>query len=332
MTAANPVPAFRPHRGPDVGIGWRHPHYAALLEQRPRLDFIEVHSENFFAPGGAALAVLREGRALYPVSLHGVGLSLGSACGVDAWHLDQLARLVEAIDPVRVSDHASFARGALDTNPGSGLVHGADLLPIPFTREALHVLCAKVQQVQERLRRPIAVENLSAYLRWRDADLTEPEFLTELTRRTGCQLLVDVNNIFVNALNERLWGGSTDPLDACRAWLDALPADRVAEIHLAGHIHCGDIVIDDHGSRVCPEVWSLYRHAIGRFGAVPTLIEWDTDVPQLAVLLDEAARARSAAQRAPHTPVATTGPLATGAAPDRPWQNHTAAPSMELAP
>ena len=171
MTAATPVPAFRPHRGPDVGIGWRHPHYAALLEQRPRLDFIEVHSENFFAPGGAALAVLREGRASYPVSLHGVGLSLGSACGVDAWHLDQLARLVEAIDPVRVSDHASFARGALNTNPGSGLVHGADLLPIPFTREALDVLCANVQQVQERLRRPIAVENLSAYLRWRDADL-----------------------------------------------------------------------------------------------------------------------------------------------------------------
>ena len=329
MTTALPMPSSRADLGPEVGIGWRHPHYGALLERRPALDFIEVHSENFFAPGGAALAVLREGRALYPVSLHGVGLSLGSACGVDAWHLDQLARLVEAIDPVRVSDHASFARGALDTNPGSGLVHGADLLPIPFTREALDVLCANVQQVQERLRRPIAVENLSAYLRWRDADLTEPEFLTELTRRTGCQLLVDVNNIFVNALNERLWGGSTDPLDACRAWLDAIPADRVAEIHLAGHIHCGDIVIDDHGSRVCPEVWSLYRHAIGRFGAVPTLIEWDTDVPPLDVLLDEAARARAAAQRAPHTPVEPAEAAAAWTAPDRSMQARTPMPDTE---
>ena len=289
-------------REPAVGIGWRHPHYAALLETQPALDFIEVHSENFFAPGGAALAVLREGRALYPVSLHGVGLSLGSACGVDPWHLDQLARLVEAIDPVRVSDHASFARGALDAGSGSGLVHGADLLPIPFTREALDVLCANVHQVQERLRRPIAVENLSAYLRWHDAELGEPEFLTELTRRTGCQLLVDVNNIFVNALNARLWGNAIDPTDACRSWLDAIPADRVAEVHLAGHIHCGDIVIDDHGSRVCPEVWALYRHALRRFGPVPTLIEWDTDVPPLAVLLDEAQRARSAAAAARRAP------------------------------
>ncbi len=295
MTAATPMPASRVHRGPDVGIGWRHPHYAALLEQRPALDFIEVHSENFFAPGGAALAVLREGRALYPVSLHGVGLSLGSACGIDPWHLDQLARLVETIEPVRVSDHASFAHGPLDTQAGSGLVHGADLLPIPFTREALDVLCANVHHVQDRLHRPLAVENLSAYLRWRDADLSEPEFLTELTRRTGCQLLVDVNNIYVNALNARLWGDPADPLDACRAWLDAIPPDRVAEIHLAGHIHCGDIVIDDHGSRVCPEVWALHRHAIARFGAVPTLIEWDTDVPPLEVLLDEVQCARTAA-------------------------------------
>ena len=280
-------------REPAVGIGWRHPHYAELLETQPALDFIEVHSENFFAPGGAALAVLREGRALYPVSLHGVGLSLGSACGIDAWHLDRLARLVQTIDPVRVSDHASFARGPLDSEAGSGPVHGADLLPIPFTRAALDVLCANVQRVQDRLRRPLAVENLSAYLRWRDADLGEPEFLTELARRTGCQLLVDVNHLYVNALNARLWGDPADPLDACRAWLDAIPSDRVAEIHLAGHIHCGDIVIDDHGSRVCPEVWSLYQHAITRFGAVPTLIEWDTDVPPLAVLLAVVRHART---------------------------------------
>jgi hypothetical protein len=289
-----------------VGIGWRHPHYAPLLEQRPALDFIEVHSENFFAPGGAALAVLREGRAAYPVSLHGVGLSLGSACGIDETHLSRLAGLVETIDPVRVSDHASFARGPLHHDPTAGLVHGADLLPIPFTRAALDVLCANVQRVQERLRRPIAVENLSAYLRWRDADLEEPEFLTELARRTGCQLLVDVNNVLVNALNAPLWGSDADPITTCRAWLDALPAERVAEIHLAGHRHCGDIVIDDHGSRVSPEVWALYRHAIGRFGPVPTLIEWDTDVPPLQTLLDEADCARVVAQQALSTRAATT--------------------------
>lgn len=269
---------------PEVGIGWRHPHYAALLEQQPALGFIEVHSENFFAPGGAALAVLREGRERYPVSLHGVGLSLGSAVGVDAWHLDQLDRLVQAIEPVRVSDHASFARGL-----GA---HAADLLPVPMSRAALDAMCANVGRVQDHLRRPIAVENLSAYVQWRDAEMDEPDFLNTLAQRTGCRLLVDVNNIYVNALNAQLRGETGDPLDQCRHWLDAIAPTHVAEMHLAGHVHCGDIVIDDHGSRVCPEVWTLYQHAISRWGAVPTLIEWDTDVPPLSVLLDEAAQAR----------------------------------------
>ncbi len=273
-----------------MGIGWRHPHYAELLEQQPALDFIEVHSENFFAPGGAALAVLREGRERYPVSLHGVGLSLGSAAGVDPWHLDQLARLVHTIDPVRVSDHASFARG-----PGA---HAADLLPVPMSRAALDVMCANVARVQDRLRRPIAVENLSAYVQWAGAEMDEPTFLNVLARRSGCRLLVDVNNIYVNALNAQLRGEAHDPLDQCRQWMDAIAPAHVAELHLAGHVHCGDIVIDDHGSRVVDPVWSLYRHAVQHFGAVPTLIEWDTDVPELGVLLDEADRARTAARQA----------------------------------
>lgn len=282
------TPAHRPSAAaPEVGIGWRHPHYAALLEQQPALDFLEVHSENFFSPGGAALAVLREGRERYAVSLHGVGLSLGSAQGVDEWHLAQLARLVQAIDPVRVSDHASFARGAA--------LHAADLLPVPLSRAALDAMCTNVQRVQDRLGRPIAVENLSAYVQWRGAEMDEPEFLNTLARRSGCGLLVDVNNVFVNALNAQLRGEHSDPLGACRRWLDAIGPHHVAELHLAGHRHCGDIVIDDHGSRVDERVWALYRHAIGRFGAVPTLIEWDTDVPELAVLLDEAAHAREAA-------------------------------------
>ena len=281
-----------------VGIGWRHAHYAELLERGPELDFLEVHSENFFAEGGAALAVLDRGRAQYPISLHGVGLSLGSAVGLDDWHLDQLARLVQRLDPVRVSDHAAFARGTFK----GAVVHAADLLPIPFSTEALDVLCANVNRVQDRLQRVFMVENLSAYLRWNvphgERVWAETEFLSTLARRTGCLLLVDVNNICVNALNAQLREGvALDPVQSCRSWIDAIPADVVGEIHLAGHCHVsdvhGDIVIDDHGSRVCDAVWVLYRHAVGRFGAVPTLIEWDTDVPTLQVLLDEARRARS---------------------------------------
>jgi uncharacterized protein len=298
MQPATPSAWKAAPRVPAVGIGWRHPHYQALLQTQPSVDFIEVHSENFFAPGGAARAVLRQGREHYPVSLHGVGLSLGSAIGLDAWHLDQLAQLVHDIEPVRVSDHACFARGIIDHAGQSVPVHAADLLPVPFSNEALNVMCANVQRVQDRLQRPIAVENLSAYLRWRDADMSETQFLGSLAQRTGCSLLVDVNNLYVNALNDRLHGEPADPLAQGRQWLDDIPASQVAEIHLAGHAHCGDIVIDDHGSRVSPEVWALYRHAIARFGTVPTLIEWDTDVPALSVLLDEADLAREAAEQA----------------------------------
>lgn len=283
----------------EVGIGWRHPHYGQLLEQGPDLAFLEVHSENFFAQGGAALAVLERGRCHYPVSLHGVGLGLGSAQGLDIWHLEQLARLVERIDPVRVSDHASFARGQF----AGGAVHASDLLPLPFTQEALDVLCSNVQQVQDRLQRRFMVENLSAYLQWAtpvEQTLQEPAFLNALAQRTGCTLLVDVNNIYVNALNAQLAGMCPDPLAACQDWLQQIAPESVGELHLAGHCRVsdahGDIVIDDHGSRVCPEVWSLYRHAVTCFGAVPTLIEWDTDIPALDILLDEADRARALAQ------------------------------------
>ena len=256
----------------DVGIGWRQPHYAALLEQRPAIDFLEVHSENFF--GGASLAVLERGRAHYPVSLHGVGLSLGSANGLDPWHLDQLAHLVERIDPVRVSDHASFARGVLHGQA----VHASDLLPIPFSTEALDVICNNVDRVQNRLQRRFLVENLSAYITWQVPDgedaLAETEFLGALARRTGCGLLVDVNNIYVNALNAAKGGVCADPEVACRTWLDAIGPEAVGELHLAGHCHVqdahGEIFIDDHGSRVCDAVWRLYRHAIARGGCTAT--------------------------------------------------------------
>lgn len=282
----------------NVGIGWRHPHYAALLEQLPDLDFLEVHSENFFGAGGASLAVLERGRTHYPVSLHGVGLSLGSAAGLDPWHLDRLAYLVERFEPVRVSDHASFARAAWR----GATVHGADLLPIPFSNEALDVLCNNVDQVQNRLQRRFLVENLSAYITWQVPDgecpQAETEFLGALVRRTGCGLLVDVNNIYVNALNAAIGGGCLDPEAACREWLDGIAPGAVGEVHLAGHCHVrdahGDIVIDDHGRQVCDAVWRLYCYAIKRFGSVPTLIEWDTDIPTLEVLLEEASGARRA--------------------------------------
>ena len=277
----------------NVGIGWRYPHYSELMESKPALDFLEVHSENFFGAGGAALAVLREGRAHYPISLHGVGLALGSAVGIDDWHLDQLAALVAQLDPVRVSDHACFARGDFKGKT----IHAADLLPIPFSTEALNVMVDNVQQVQERLKRSLAVENLSAYVACEGSEMHECDFLNALAQRTGCQLLVDVNNIYVNALNDQMTGKHNglcaDPMQQCIRWLDAINLAHVTEIHLAGHIDCGDIVIDDHGSRVKPAVWELYKHAIKRFGNIPTLIEWDTDIPALDVLLAEAHTARS---------------------------------------
>ena len=186
-----------------MGIGLRQPHYAQVLQAAPQLGFVEVHSENFFADGGAALGVLQQARESYPVSLHGVGLGLGSAAGVDAWHLDRLHRLVQRTEPARVSDHACFARAPLA--PGQAVVHGNDLLPIAFTRAALGIMVANVSQVHERLRRPLLVENLSAYLSFRtvpgDEAMDEPQFFAQLCQRAGCGMLLDVNNLMVNALN-----------------------------------------------------------------------------------------------------------------------------------
>lgn len=268
-----------------VGIGWRHAHYEALLAERPALGFVEVHSENFFADGGVTLALLQAGREAYEVSLHGVGLALGSAAGLDAWHLERLARLVERIQPRWVSDHACFAR------IGQG-VHAADLLPIPFNDESLALMSTHVDQVQQRLGRPMLVENISAYVGWAGDTLAEPEFFNALTQKSGCGLLLDVNNLFVNARNAG-HGPEAAVREAMR-WVDAIRPGSVGEIHLAGHAERDDgLVIDDHGSRVRDEVWQVYAHALRRFGPVPTLIEWDTAVPALDVLLAEAARARA---------------------------------------
>lgn len=305
------MPSLAQTRTAPVGIGWRHPHYAALMERRPALDFIEVHSENFFGDGGAALAVLESARAHYAVSLHGVGLSLGGVAGIDAWHLQRLHRLVQRIEPRWVSDHASFARGRWHNGT---TVHAADLLPLAMRNDALDVLCANVQHVQETLGRPLLVENLSAYLHWNDPQMSEPEFLNQLARRTGCGLLVDVNNVYVNQLNAVRSEVASAAVDAdpvaltfvmqqqaqlqAMAWIEAIAPAAVGELHVAGHHDCGDIVIDDHGSRVCEAVWALHHRAVQRFTGAVTLVEWDTDVPDLDVLLDEAERARRNAHEA----------------------------------
>ena len=270
-----------------TGIGLRQPHYQALLADPPPLAFVEVHSENFFAEGGATLAVLDEARRHWPVSLHGVGLALGSAAGLDEWHLQRLAALVQRVDPARVSDHASFARAP--RRASGPVVHASDLLPVAFTDAALAIMVANVQRVQESIKRPLLVENLSAYLHWADDAIAEPEFFNQLTQRSGCGLLLDVNNLVVNALNDGA-DEAAAVAAACR-WIDAVRPTSVGEIHLAGYHDAGDIVIDDHGSRVHAPVWQVFRHAAQRLGPRPTLVEWDTRIPELSVLLEEAAKA-----------------------------------------
>ena len=283
------------------GIGLRQPHCAQLLATLPPLGFVEVHSENFFADGGAAIAMLREARSHYAVSLHGVGLALGSACGLDPWHLDRLERLVDRIDPVRVSDHACFARttqrpAATGSALDAAALHANDLLPIAFTDTALTIIAANVAQVQARLSRQLLVENLSSYVSFDDDTMNEPEFFAALCRRTGCAMLLDVNNLMVNALNAPQ-ATPQKALAACLTYVDRLPVGCVGEIHLAGYCETGDLVIDDHGSRVRPAVWAVYEHALRRFGALPTLVEWDTALPALEVLLGEADHAASVMAR-----------------------------------
>ena len=263
-----------------AGIGLRSPHLAEIHDTRPAVGWLEIHGENYMG-GGPALRALERLRRDYPISVHGVGLSLGSAEDLDATHLERLARLVERLQPALVSEHLSWS-----VSGGAYLNH---LLPLPYTDETLAVVSGHVARVQERLGRAILVENPSGYLRFHEGTRSEAEFLATLARRTGCGLLCDVNNIHVTCTN---LGGEPD------AYLAALPADAIHEIHLAGHaVNDADgrpILIDDHGSPVAPPVWRLYERALARFGARPTLIEWDTDVPPLAVLLGEAA---AAAQR-----------------------------------
>ena len=276
MNAADPA-ACAPS---GVGIGLRHAHYADFLSAPPAVDWVEVHSENYFGDGGYDLHVLNSVRRDLPVSLHGVGLGLGSTTPLDAGHLGKLKRLVERIEPAVVSEHLCWAATAAG--------HLNDLLPMPLTDETLDHLRARVGKVVEVLGRPILLENVSTWLRFDGDRYGETVFLAELARRTGCGVLLDVNNLYVNQCNHG---------ENAIAAMNALPSGVVGEIHLAGHRVTETAVIDDHGSRVTSAVWDLYDYALRRFGDVPTLIEWDTAIPPLSVLVDEAQLARDARMR-----------------------------------
>jgi uncharacterized protein len=263
-----------------AGIGLRFQHHQAVRNERPDVAWLEVHTENYMG-GGAPLAFLDAIRRDYPIALHGVGLSLGSAEALDVDHLERIRNVIERFEPGLVSEHLSWS--VVDG------VYLADLLPLPMTEEALDFVCRHVEQTQAYLGRQILVENPSSYLQYRHSTIPEWEFIATLAGRTGCGLLCDVNNIHVSSCNHG-WDPS--------AYLAALPADAIGEIHLAGHtvrrLENGQTLrIDDHGARVAPEVWTLYREALARFGPRPTLIEWDNNVPPLPVLLDEAIHAGS---------------------------------------
>lgn len=266
-----PVPAA-------AGIGLRHAHHAEFLESRPRVGWVEIHSENFFADGGPDLDVLDRVRENYPVSCHGVGLSLGSTDPLDREHLRKLARLIDRCEPFLVSEHCSFS------SVDGRFVN--DLLPLPYTEEALAHLVARVAEAQDLLGRPILIENPSTYLEFTCSGMWEWEFLAELTRATGCGLLLDINNVYVSSRNH----GFT-PWD----YLRAIPPDSVGEIHLAGYEaqrRAGrEVLVDTHGAPVFPQVWTLFQQALRLFGPRPVLIEWDSNLPSLDVLVEEAHRA-----------------------------------------
>ena len=264
-----------------AGIGLRAPHVRRVLSERPPLGWLEVHSENYFVDGGPALAALEKLRTEYPISLHGVGLSLGSADALDLAHLARLKQLVARIAPAAVSEHLAWGR--IDGR------HLNELLPLPFTEEALALCCERIDAVQSALGRPILVENVSAYLRFSADAMAEWEFVAEVVGRAGCGLLFDVNNVYVNAVNHGF-----DP----HAYLAAMPGAAIAEIHLAGFDDRGPCLIDTHGARVAAPVWELYRAALERFGPKPTLVEWDTDLPELEILAGEAATAQSMLEQA----------------------------------
>ena len=263
----------------ESGIGLRSAHYKDIIEQKPDTGWIEVHPENYFG-GGAHRHYLTKARELYPLSFHAVGLSMGSDQAVSQDHINKIKALIDIYQPFQISDHASWS--------ASGNAHLNDLLPLPYTTEALQRLCDNVSCVQDGIGRKMLVENPSSYVAYQIDDMTEYEFMNALTQKTGCGLLLDINNIYVQSRNHGF--------DAYH-YINNIKVDAVGEMHLAGHIQrtFGDesILVDSHNRHVCDDVWQLYRHAINRFGSVPTLIEWDADLPTLQTLVAEADKAQA---------------------------------------
>ncbi len=261
-----------------AGIGLRAEHYRDVLDSRPTIGWFEVHSENYFGEGGRPLDYLERIRADYPMSLHGIGLSLGSTDPLNTRHLDRLKVLIDWFQPGLVSEHLSWS--------SIGGRYLNDLLPLPYTEEALAHVADRIAAVQDHLRRPILIENVSSYLEYMESSIPEWEFLANVARRAGCGMLLDVNNLYVSASNH--------DLDVHR-YLSGIPVDSVTEFHLAGftvkRFEGGEILIDTHNRMVAAEVWQLYRQAVERFGVKPTLIEWDIELPALEVLLGEAEKA-----------------------------------------
>jgi uncharacterized protein len=262
-----------------AGIGLRPQHYQDVLDSKPKIGWFEVHSENYFGKGGAPLHYLEKIREDYPISLHGVGMSLGSMDALDVQHLAMLKNLIARIEPGLVSEHLSWSSFGGD--------FFNDLAPLPYTEDSLAYFADRVSQAQDVLGTWILVENPSSYLEYEQSTYKEWEFLNELARGTGCGILLDVNNVYVSCQNHG-W----DALE----YLRGIAADRVGEIHLAGHtvnkVSGRDVLIDTHNQPVCAEVWALYQRALQLVGAKPTLIEWDTDVPTLAVLVNEVDQAK----------------------------------------
>jgi len=269
---ASPIP-------PRAGVGLKPEHYRDILETAPEIGWFEIHAENYMGAGGPPHAYLTAVRELYPLSLHGVGLSIGGAGPLDKDHLGRLKALVDRYQPALFSEHLAWS--SHDT------VYLNDLLPLPYTAETLQRVCAHIEEVQDTLQRQMLLENPSTYVAFAESSMSEVDFLREIVRRTGCGLLLDVNNVFVQATNHGF--------DA-RAYLDSFPAEHVGEIHLGGHAEDADddgapLLIDDHGRAVADPVWTLYAQALARTGAKPTLIEWDNDVPAWRELFAEAKRA-----------------------------------------
>lgn len=268
----NPIPAR-------AGIGIRHSHFFEMLERLPDVGWLEAHSENYFGDGGLPLYYLEQLRAHYPLSLHGVGMAMGSVSPLDPIHLTKLKNLCARFQPGLVSEHLCWGR--------VGDYHLNELLPLPYTEESLTHVSQRITEVQDFIGRRILIENLSSYLEFKHSTIPEWEFLAEIASRSGCGILLDVNNVYVNACNH--------DFDS-QIYIDAMPVDSVGEIHLAGFEQREGLLIDTHSRKVTNEVWDLYQYTIEILGRCPTLIEWDADIPVLDVLLDEASKAQSILQ------------------------------------